>query len=792
MTLYIDNQPCPVEPIKWLPLLYSSQKLCNPQLLREGIEVEVIVPATDLSNVILGSSRDIYAAERFNSSHHTARIEHLGVTIIEGTVYILSTHLESNLPGYYTLKIVESENPWTNRAARTALSSCGIDWSMELTTDNIKASWDTETHQPVRYLPVLRNRYSPQYSEVSGAPLENIMTTDDYHPYFSVYTLFKRIFDGYALHGYFCNSAEFTSLYMSGQYASPETAKQKMLLDFLARRSAPVTATADEYGAVYATVSFEGESALGNIVDTANPTAIDSEGKSMQDTFTTGNVFGIDEQGYCRFESSMSANVGFILHLEYITSYYIESRKSLRGFNHIVAQPDVDITFNIANTFKDRRNALFPGMTYNLCIFDFTESGMYLFQIFDKETGEKLSSQVVTDRFSTVTMPLGHTNLRCELADMAGEKEGVEVDWALYNTYISERGETEVVVDVRIPPQHFSPGEVERFNHIRFKGAEPGMKITLSTATSLRPYFSTVPGYGSTVTVADISHNRIWLIDVAEAIFKMFNLMVFTDHKLRRVLIEPMEEFYTGKVWDWSQRVDMSSALILSDAGVEEPQWVEHRYIEADYATKSYNKANDTDFGSWKVENPTYGAKNSTKSIVNPLFTTGINKTDIYAPAPSASIMQVGDNAAEGSMDTPFTTHIVRYAGVVPLPEDEIWGASALENKYPLAAFFFEGDSNTEPFSLCFEDRQGIQGLNRYFTAQAYRTAHAVRLKAAVRLSIAELEALLSLETEMATIRDSFILDTLPQRGRFRIESIEKYDLERQLAICTFISEEYE
>ena len=326
-----------------------------------------------------------------------------------------------------------------------------------------------------------------------------------------------------------------------------------------------------------------------------------------------------------------------------------------------------------------------------------------------------------------------------------------------------------------------------QFNRIKIAGADPGMEITLSTACSLRPYFSSVPGYGSYVTLDDISHEDIWLIELVVTICKMFNLVIFTDETTKSVYIEPMENFYTDKEWEWSDRVDFSSPIEISDLGVDVARTLEWRYREGDFASKQFNKQYGTDIGKWRFTNPTYGAKQSTKLTQNSLFTTGINKTGQYALAPSASILQVGDNAAEGAMDAPFTMHVVLYMGLKTLPADERWGYPLNTNRYPLSAFLFAGDEYTEGFSLCYEDREGVAGLNRFFKESLERLATRQRLTLTLRLSPLELTQLLSDQSNYPSLRDNFRFNILGESSLYRLESLHSYDPESRSAKCTFI-----
>ena len=767
-----------------LPIGFTLEGLTDPQQAIDGVSLEFEIPSTDESEMIFGRAKDIHASERYNDGHHSAVVTIGGVEMFSGTVYLLSAPMNSRKGGEYRVRIVSGGAQWAKRAAKMTLKDSGLEFGMQLTPDNIMSTW--EGFQPVRFLPVLRNRYPAVYSGVSGAPLEYIMTTDDYHPFFSVAALFEKIFEGYQIKGSFFMSSEFRQLYFSGQYASPDTAHQQKLLDFFARRKDRGSAKADEWGKVYATVSFDGDSALGNIVDTANPTVVDCDGNTMQDTFTTGKVFTVNDDGYSQFESSIAANVGFILHLEYTTDYRIASRRELVGFNRVIAEPDVDATFVIANSFEDQRDKLNSGVIYNLCIFDYTPGATYLLEILNSQTGELMESHVISDRYTKITMPLGPLP-RCTLALMAGERYDDDVDWALYPGFVAESGKTEVMIDLRIPPQEFSAGEKMQFNHIKFAGAEPGMELELSTACSLRPYFSSVPGYGSYVTLDDISHEDMWLMELVSTVCKMFNLVIFTDQQNKTVYIETMESFYTGKEWEWSDRVDYSSPIEISDLGVDVAQTLEWGYREGDFASKQFNKQRGTDIGTWRFTNPTYGAKQSTKRTQNSLFTTGINRTGQYALAPSASILQVGDSSAEGAMDATFTPHIVRYKGLRPLPEDERWGYPLNANRYPLAAFFFAGDQYTEGFSLCYEDREGVVGLNSFFKDSLERLATRQRLSVTLRLSPLEMTELLSDQDNYPSLRDHFRFNILGESSLYRLESLHSYDPQSRSARCTFI-----
>ena len=196
---------------------------------------------------------------------------------------------------------------------------------------------------------------------------------------------------------------------------------------------------------------------------------------------------------------------------------------------------------------------------------------------------------------------------------------------------------------------------------------------------------------------------------------------------------------------------------------------------------------NDTAIGYWAREIPLYGTTESTHTDTNPIFTTGVNCAGLYAIAPSASVMQVGDSADEGSIDTLFSTHIIRYAGMQPLPDGEVWGYPLNSGQYPLAGFHFAGDGHSEAFSLCFEDRDGVEGLHRYYDDKFSREAECQYMTLTLRLSPLDVERLLYLQHNSASSLSSFRLVHNNEQSLFLLESLQEYSPATREAKCRFM-----
>lgn len=780
MRLYIDGRQCDLAAEVAIPCGFDAERLADVAAGREGRTLTLLLPCTPANDSLFGHSRDIYAAKRFNAEHHEARVEFGTAVLMEGTAVLLATRLERGAQGY-EVRITGGAATWAERAAHTTLGEAAIDFDMHLTPTDIAATWEGE--QAVRFLPVCRGEAETAVSS-SLVKAQRVMLTDDYHPFISVAALVREMFEsaGYGLESRFFESEAWRSLYVSGSYRKADATRQKARMDFLARRKAAVSATADALGRVYASPSVALHS-VGNVVDTASPTAVDEEGRTMADTFTNGDCFRIDEDGYACFVPAMVATAGFCLHLEYTTDYRIASRTRLAGFDCITALDGVKVQFALANTFADRRVAPTAGNRYRVVVFDHKEGREYMFGC-----GAAILASFAT-RSASVAIPADAVSTECRLlyrdssAVAYAEYGG---DWAMYDGYVGESGKTDVVADVRIPARKMAAGSKQLLDKIVFGGADAGMTLTLSTRCSLRPVFSTEAGYGSRLRFADIAAGRTTQLDFLAAVARMFNLRFFTDNRARKVYAEPAEEFYgEGEAVDWSAKTDWSQPVVLADIGIDAPQWRVFGYGDGDAATADFNAENETVLGEWRAENSLYGTKPKSEDMRVALFVPTVNATGRVAGAPSAEVMQVGDiGADEEGAEQGFAMHIVRYCGLQPLPEGERWVFPHEKATYPYAAFC--GTAGGEPFTLGFEDRNGAQGLHRYYDEALRRERERQYLRVSLRLSPEEMEQLLVAEGVQPSFRSRFRLNAGGQSGLYRLHGVADYDPARASTECVF------
>jgi hypothetical protein len=93
------------------------------------------------------------------------------------------------------------------------------------------------------------------------------------------------------------------------------------------------------------------------------------------------------------------------------------------------------------------------------------------------------------------------------------------------------------------------------------------------------------------------------------------------------------------------------------------------------------------------------------------------------------------------------------------------------------------GDEN---FTLCFEDRDGEQGLNHYYTARYNEEALSQRITLALRLDIGQMGELFSPESRMSLL-SLYRIAVGGESIIARIDAVESYDAESQVAVIRFI-----
>ena len=767
LKLKIDGTQCQIAD-KHLSLpRYSASKLKEVEGWREGSKLNLGVLSTPESDRLFHFATNIHRGEVFNSAYHSASIERDGVTLYEGVVTLDAVEHTSS-GNIYRITIRSGGAEWADTAAQKRLNKSSIDAKCAMRLGDIEASW--RNNSAIRLLPLRRDSYPEDAQTGQYAPQRTWMP-HDYHPFISVSEILKSITqaNGYTLQSKFLNSELVEKLYISGAYPSIEVAAAHNAMGFKAMRSTSSTASAGEDGRVYAWEPVFASN-IGALVDTVNPLAVDENGRTMSGAYSNGGCFTF-QNGRPEFTPTREISVAFDVHLRYTTDFSLLSSTRMRGFDTIHLGPGCDLKVELQNNYVNHRYNVEGGKSYKLFIFDFNPNDRY----------SLVDSGVVSSAISTVRMTAGGSGEAMLYVSKNGEGELTPYtgDWAMYDTHVTGEGQREVEVTIRTPFMVYTPSSPMLFNDIYFGGAKPGQNLTLKAGCSITPIFSGAPGYGEDINFEDVANIDISQMEFLEAIAHLFNLRIYSHRPTKRLYIEPYDDFFSGNIFDWRAR-QLQGDSVMREGVADRFENTTIGYKQVD-GVASRIVGSEEEFGSWSKHISSYGARNGVQTIRNPLFMPTASLTGASGTAPSAEVLTIGDRDAIAA-DEVVEPRIVLYHGVVSLPNGELWGSPSGDKGYPLAAFHSEAMGET----LCFEDRDGCEGLHCYYDRELEEQATRGELTCSIYLSPQEYVSLFGPEGDGATIRSRFRLQVEGNSSLFRLEAIEEYDPESMIARCVF------
>lgn len=765
--LKIDDMVVPLRSDKIDMPKYDAANLHSVEAWRQGSEMVVEVVSVAESDKVMGYAFDLNRGEEFNQKLHWATIVVDGYEAYRGVATLLGVEQEEG-ERYYRLRLRSGGSDWADSVARTPLNRSDLPLDMRLDPTDIEQSWQGD--RAVRFLPLRHDSY-PQPEYVTAWLRQRVLMPHDYHPFISVAHLLKSMVaaTGYRIDSEWLNEDVARRLMISGAYRQIRSEAAERDMGFRAYRTYDYTAEANSAGCVFATEP-KLPAHVGAIVDSVSSQAVDGEGYTFSDAYNNGALKFND--GNPVFMPTRDVSVAFEYKIRYITDFRIVSSKLLRGFSSVRLGGGCEVDIVMENTYEDMRSQLNPNLAYKLYIFDYDAECSY------KIEGIGEFSAMVTD----ITVPRSFTGEAQLLVRRRGDESYVpyDGDWAIYRGYVEPTGRRLVEFEVRGPYRKMTASDKERFYEIMFYGAEPGQQLTLCSGCSVRPLFSGCLGYGDNVSFSDISNHGISQQQLLEALMQMFNLCIYSHEPTKTIVIEPYDNFYSGAVVDWRDR-QLTNTWSIVEGAPTSSQHVRLEYCAGDGVVVRDNELCDSEFGVWLKSFGGYGTKQAVDVRSNPLFRPTLSLTGFLHEASSAEVLTVGDRDSVDSGDY-VEPRVVLYHGLRQLPEGEHWGSTHNTHLYPYASFH----SAASGLTLCFEDRDGCEGLHRYHLSEICERAERSELCCDIRLSLNDYFELLSPSVERQSIRSTFRLSVDGAESLFRLRAIDDYDPERGVARCRF------
>ncbi|MFI3331303.1 MAG: hypothetical protein R3Y38_05815 [Rikenellaceae bacterium] len=783
ISLLIDDKEVDFDTSQSLALTLSVSSITNIDSSSAGYSKTIVLPKTLKNREILGDLDEINSITMFNQQQHTGRITVDGFVVIDGQV-MLSSSTSSLGYGEYEIVIIGASKLWVSNAAQDMINEINISFSDTITSSMIKQSWSWDS--PVRMLPVMRDEdFYENENKYAYVPIR-ILSARDYHPFLHLATLMRTIFEssGYSIASEFMDSDYFDSLYISGAYSTRDVDALKEKMDFLAGVFADKSATANHFGRVVADPSCL-LSSFGNIVDTADPFEESEDGVRVSGVYNVDNCF-YNKDGFVVFVPTSDVTISFELNINYLTEYYITSRGELLGFNEIYLDEYQGNSFKLTNSFVDKKASLFSGYDYMVIVFDYQQGDEYKLAYrvssLNATSPDDYEQEIEYSLFSSRTEFLSLSTsmyVVCVVLykkDESGNYVECEDDWAVYDASVGERGTVEVEVCVRSESENLSSGEIKYFHDIYFGGAEEGMTFTLLKETTLRPVFSPHPGLDSSITFVDVAQHEYRQIALLSSVRHLFDLCFYTDNQNKVVYIEPRRDFYNQDVIvDWSDKIDMSYGIKISELGDDLSSQITFAYQDGDGAVARWNESYKEKFAEWSADIANNFADDGEQIYYNTMFCPTIDLTGVLPNAADATFINVGDRDDDeiSDDDLNFPCKIVRYMGMVDLPEGQSWGWPSSNAEYPCLGFH-SGLHNIG--SLCFDDRDNQVGLHEYYDGAVEIYNNSKRVELYLKLSPKDVEPLVVMNSLERDFRALYRLEIGGESALFYLEEICDYN----------------
>ncbi|MFI3328065.1 MAG: hypothetical protein SNH79_03520 [Rikenellaceae bacterium] len=791
--IFIDEQELVMRSEPVVKLNYDSAVMKSVEGAKAGQDVVVEVEADPENSPLFIGEGYLHVAQRFNATQHTGRIEHDGSTIFSGEAILLGVEKSSAASAStmkFTIRLRDSGAQWAKNACETMLSKTAIDEKKDMIISLMKQGWDDMT-SPIQFFPVHRDSYRATNEQTLGVEIRRMRSIDDYHPFLRVRSVMDSIFTtegGYEIESDFLDSEAFNNLYISGAYTGQDSDAAKSAMNFCVKKLSDETATASNSGRVYISPSISVNS-VKNLVD------IESL-ESDTECFSYGDCFTL-KGSTLTFTPLTSVDVGFEYRLVFKAGYYVESRSKLKTFDTYWLDSSSYITAEVVNTIPDEKgNPIMVNFNYMPIVFDHVDGTSYrLMANINGAAGQTILGEWSDRTGSISTSGYGYSTT-IDNATLLYSRSGsayktLEDDWALYYGSDSETGEMIIDISIRTAPETLTPDSPKTFNMLFVQGAQSGTQFTLMEGTTVTPYFASYPGAGSIVDFEDVAQHGVWQSQFLESIKHLYNLRFYSDNLAKKVYVEPAEKIYSSdEKWDWTEKIVKANPITFEDVATENYKVHRWAYIDKDgftnrtklesydpyylYPTSPEKEPVQTvenswseEYGEWSVEIESYAAKQTTLSDINPIYSPTQNTT--------TGLPIVGDRDDTEMINTlDFAPRILQYTG------QQVYD----ENDYVPHLTFFDKD---EKVSLCFEDREGVRGLNQYYCDEIARNERGQYVTLSLKVEPFEVADLFSPLEGRASVLSTFLLTIEGEVAECRLEKIVDYDVEKNVGEFKFL-----
>lgn len=317
-----------------------------------------------------------------------------------------------------------------------------------------------------------------------------------------------------------------------------------------------------------------------------------------------------------------------------------------------------------------------------------------------------------------------------------------------------------------------------------------GITVYGTAGGSLKPSFEWGVPIREGVKLSDVGGDAL-AEDMLRSIMQLYNLTIYTNPKTKQVHLYSCADFWNNNIVDWSDRIDLDRDISVSAMGDTIGKSVTLQYADSSPRIDYYNDRHSLPYFAYKKALSTKMTKEE-KEFANSLFTPAyMAKVAEEFGSGEGKVPAVAKKGEEGNV-LDFNLADVQHT-LVLIPEgDEQADLASL----PLNMEVFGDMGGIQPpmsavidgvATLSFADKDGIEGLHKYYDKQIALWEKAKRLTCYCRVEAWEIEALRH-NSDNINFRSLFKLNINGEDIYGRLESIE-YEPTNTTNKCVFIIE---
>lgn len=780
MEIYIDGKPLDTDQSTNAPLTIALSSVTDVATGKIPFSKTIEVPDTPANRRVLAYASEVHNLERFNNARHPARIEQDGFVVMQGVAQL--SKVETTPTGrYFHLNLIGDEIGWITAASQTALSDTELGLAGTISDALVRESLSDYFSMPYKLFPIQKGSFVEEAGEDKWRERRQTILSD-YAPFFHLPTLFRAIFRqaGYNVSSAFLESGAVSNLYVSGRWKPFDTDELDEKYGFRAGRFA---------GKEITTVNGNGIEAsyVGNIVETADPDAEDADGEKADNVYNNGGGFRmIGEKPVYVVPENMT--VGLLYSLHYFSpitvGYGSSGFTDIRWFDRVeIAAPEggvlsFDMSQYAPDFHTDVRRAITGGTRYYAVISSFLlvnpGEKVVKWLIGISADGEKILEEDMIEwqafrPFTTSDTTYGRAYLFKKTEGVA-ELERIEDGyWKIFEV----PQEVEVDAKIYLPATKQGEGTHIQIAAPAFRGYSAS-GLSIADNTTVETYFSPQVAAGDAVSSANmLAFDEVKQLDFIKGVKQLFNLHLYTDPAGKMVYIEPRDDFYSGPVLDWTDKVDWSKNIEMEELGGDLGGNFVLAYKEGDPQVEALDAKTGTKYAQYAVPILNTVNKQDDYIVSNEFFTPAIIRAGGYAAARSVALLQIGD-PEETEDETPyqrdmsFEPKIVKYEGRVMLTGGERWYyPDGEDTKVPVVAF------QDEKVNLGFD---GEDGLNRYYRENIELYNRGRRLTLHLYLTPRDVESFTVLTDDKRDFRATILLRMYGETVLCKQEEIKDFD----------------